>query len=198
LLIVDAFKTAPILDDGLVRYQSVLHFANRRPRFCIEGECFVGQKWTDAFEDNVSNRRTDSVTERSERSAERARRELESFLRDRKYLSPREVLRPNIDIRWKLGIDGDDAVAFIPDFFETFQIQQGDFSYAQYFAAEGFSPFSAFLTLLFALFFKSYRQEVRQQRQASAVTPKMLQRAIELGVWDSRRLKETDGPPSKE
>jgi hypothetical protein len=102
------------------------------------------------------------------------------------------VLRPDIDIRWRLGIDGDDAVAFIPDFFETFQIKEGDFSYAQYFAAEGLNPFSASLTLLFALFFKSYREEVRQQRQASTVTPKMLQRAIELGVWDSQRLREAD------
>jgi hypothetical protein len=108
------------------------------------------------------------------------------------------VLRPNIDIRWKLGIEGDDAVAFIPDFFETFQIKEGDFSYAQYFADEGFNPFAALLTLLFALFFKSYREEVREQRQASMVTPKMLQRAIELGVWDSQRLREPDSPSSKQ
>jgi hypothetical protein len=113
-------------------------------------------------------------------------------------LSPREVLRPDIDIRWKLGIDGDDAVEFIPAFFETFQIKEGDFSYAQHFDGEGFHPLSALLTPLFALFFKSYREEVRQQRQASTVTPRMLQRAIELGVWDSHRLRETGGPPSKE
>ncbi|WP_233831648.1 DUF1493 family protein [Paraburkholderia sp. ZP32-5] len=138
------------------------------------------------------------MTEQSERSAEHAWRALENFLRDKKYLSPREVLRPDIDIRWKLGIDGDDAVAFIPAFFETFQIREGDFLYSRYFDGEGISSFSALLTLLFALFFKNYREEVRQQRQASIVTPQMLQRAIELGVWDSQRLTETDGPPSKE
>jgi len=136
--------------------------------------------------------------ERSERSAEQAWRKLESFLRDKKYLSPNEVLRPDIDIRWELGIDGDDAVAFIPAFFEEFQIKEGDFSYTRYFADEGFNPFSALLTPLFALIFKSYREEVRQQRQASTVTPRMLQRAIELGVWDSQRLRATDSRPLKE
>jgi hypothetical protein len=44
LLIVDAFKTALIVNDGVVRYQSVLHPANRRARICTEGERLVGQE----------------------------------------------------------------------------------------------------------------------------------------------------------
>lgn len=138
------------------------------------------------------------MTERLERSAEQAWWELEGFLRDRKYLSPREVLKPDIDIRWNLGIDGDDAVTFVPDFFKTFQIKEGDFLYNQYFGEEGFNPFLVLFTLMSALFFKSYREEVRQKRDVSKVTPRMLQRAIEFGVWDSQRLRDTENTLSKE
>lgn len=123
--------------------------------------------------------------------------ELEDFLRDRKYLSAREALKPDIDIRWELGIDGDDAAAFIPDFFDTFQLQEGDFLYLRYFGGEGCNPFAPLFMLLPALFFRSYREEIRQEREASKVTPRMLQRAIELGVWDSHRLTEAENTPPK-
>ncbi|MCC8395143.1 DUF1493 family protein [Paraburkholderia sp. MMS20-SJTR3] len=136
------------------------------------------------------------MTEPLERSAEHAWRDLECFLRERGFLSPREVLRPDIDVRWELGIEGDDAAAFTPDFFRTFQIKEGDFAYDRYFGSEEFNPFFPLHSLLFAVFFRRYREEVRGQREASKLTPRTLQRAIELGVWDSERLTDLKDTPA--
>nr|WP_275691469.1 DUF1493 family protein [Paraburkholderia sp. Cy-641] len=138
------------------------------------------------------NQRTESVIERSEHSAKEAWQQLEKFLRERKYLSLREVLRPDMDIRWDLGMDGHDAVHFFPDFFEVFQIRSGDFTYDKYFDGGGVNIFSTVCTLLFALFFKKFRKEVREKNESTKLTAGMLQRAIELGMWDSQRLMEPE------
>lgn len=109
---------------------------------------------------------------------------LEVFVRHEAGLSSTHHLAASTTIEDELGITGDDAIAFMTHFFETFPIQTGDFDFNRYFCEEGFNPFEIVL-----LFFSKNR---RQKYIKVPLTLEMLYLAISDGKWNIERLESTD------
>lgn len=120
--------------------------------------------------------------------------ELEAFIRKEVGLSPKESLNPTDTLEDDLGVTGDDADNFMGAFSKRFNVEPGDFDFHRYFEMEGLSvwPFSIFTNWL-------HRQwGIKKYDQREPLTLAMLQRAIELGVWDTERLRELKASPKEE
>ena len=119
--------------------------------------------------------------------------ELEAFIRKEVGLSPGRPLHPADTLEADLGVTGDDADDFMGAFARRFNVSAGDFDFHRYFEMEGFSvwPFSIFTNWLHR------RWGIRKYDQREPLTLAMLQRAIDMGVWSTERLRETNVPPTE-
>ncbi|WP_250482723.1 DUF1493 family protein [Caballeronia sp. GaOx3] len=117
--------------------------------------------------------------------------ELEAFIREEIGLSPKQPLRPSDTLENDFGITGDDADDFMGAFSKRFNVGPGDFDFHRYFEMEGFSvwPFSVFTNWLHK------RWGIKKYNEREPLTVAMLQRAIDLGVWETERLREPKMPP---
>ena len=117
--------------------------------------------------------------------------ELEAFIRKEIGLSPKKRLNPSDTLEDDLGVTGDDADDFMGAFSKRFNVEPGDFDFHRYFETEGFSvwPFSIFTNWLHR------RWGVKKYDRREPLTLAMLQRAIDLGAWDTERLMELKAPP---
>lgn len=117
--------------------------------------------------------------------------ELEAFIREEIGLSPKKPLRPSDTLENDLGVTGDDADDFMGAFSKRFSVEHGDFDFHRYFEMEGFSvwPFSVFTSWLHK------RWGIKTYKEREPLTVAMLQRAIDLGVWETERLREPKIPP---
>jgi len=81
-----------------------------------------------------------------------------------------------------LGLTGDDAAYFMEACFEQFHVEVSDFDFPRYFVEERApGPFLLLASLVF--------KPVRKRYEREPVTVAMLQRAIDIGAWDSARLR---------
>ncbi|ADG19961.1 protein of unknown function DUF1493 [Paraburkholderia atlantica] len=112
--------------------------------------------------------------------------ELEEFLREKIGIPQKIAIKPSSSLEDDFGVTGDDASKLINTFAITFNVQPGDFEFLRYFNMEGFSvwPFSILTRYLLKL------RGVKDYKNKEPITVGMLQRAIELGVWDSQRVSE--------
>jgi hypothetical protein len=117
--------------------------------------------------------------------------ELVSFIRKKLRYPTRLPISPDTSVEDNLGVTGDDSPEFMEAFFVRFNVDPGDFDCNRYFEGEGvFDPFSAVLRSVF--------RRSRKESQRQPLTVAMLQRAIDLGVWDSERLREPKPPPEEQ
>ncbi|BFG76066.1 hypothetical protein PTKU46_40990 [Paraburkholderia terrae] len=108
--------------------------------------------------------------------------ELEAFIRKELSLSAKRALVPDDGVESDLGVTGDDAAYFMESYFNHFNVEVGDFDFARYFVGEGsFDPVASFICLIF--------KRHRAKYEPRPLTVSMLQHAIDLGVWDSQRLR---------
>jgi hypothetical protein len=111
--------------------------------------------------------------------------ELQKFIRSEiGIFEKRPVLASDV-IEDDYGSTGDDADQFMEEFFRHFSIERGDYDFHRYFEIEGSGPIIPF-------FGKWYMRKVLKipEYVREPLTVSMLQRAIELGAWDSQRLRE--------
>jgi hypothetical protein len=120
--------------------------------------------------------------------------ELKEFLRAKIGLPSKITIKPSSSLEDDFGVTGDDASKLINTFATHFNIQSGDFEFLRYFHMEGFSvwPFSIVTRYLLK------RRGVKDYKTKEPITVGMLQRAIELGVWDSQRIAEAQSASPKE
>jgi hypothetical protein len=112
--------------------------------------------------------------------------ELEALIRKEAGISQKKKIRSASVIEDDFGITGDDASDLMVAYFERFNVAPGDFDFNRYFEMEGFSiwPFSILTNWLHR------RWGIAKYEHREPLTVGMLQRAIDLGVWDSQRLRE--------
>ncbi|GJH03731.1 DUF1493 family protein [Paraburkholderia terrae] len=110
--------------------------------------------------------------------------ELEAFIRKQVRLPAEKSINPADQLEDDYGVSGDDADDFMHEFGKRFHVRPGDFVLQRYFDMEGISGPLCFITrwLHKKMGIKKYRKE--------PLTIAMLQRSIDLGVWDSQRLDE--------
>ncbi|WP_322046288.1 DUF1493 family protein [Paraburkholderia sp. J67] len=120
--------------------------------------------------------------------------ELEDFVRREIGLSSKRQLNASDTLEDDLGVTGDDADDFMDAFAKHFNVEPGDFDFHRYFEMEGFSmwPFSIFTNWLHR------RWGIQKYEPREPLTVGMLQRAIELGVWNSAILSEWKDAPTQE
>ncbi|WP_036003734.1 DUF1493 family protein [Paraburkholderia caribensis] len=109
---------------------------------------------------------------------------LEAFIRKQVRLPAAKSINPADQLEDDYGVSGDDADDFMHEFGKRFNVQPGDFVLQRYFDLEGISGPLCFIThwLHKKMGIKKYPKE--------RLTIAMLQRAIDLGAWDSQRLNE--------
>jgi hypothetical protein len=106
--------------------------------------------------------------------------QLESFVRKEAGLAAGQSLNRALGLEIDLDVTGDDADDFMGKFFEKFNVGHGDFEFDRYFSGEGLN----FFVIVWMIFSKRARRKYDKE----PVTLGMLERAIEIGVWDSKRL----------
>ncbi|MDR5808815.1 DUF1493 family protein [Caballeronia sp. LZ019] len=117
------------------------------------------------------------MTQPSEVSAE-----LENFIRAQMGIPSTRVVSPSDSLERDLGLTGDDAAYFMEAYFERFSIRLGDFDFTRYFMEESSpGPFLLLASLM--------SKRVRRHYQREPLTVAMLQRAIDIGAWDSVRVR---------
>jgi hypothetical protein len=108
--------------------------------------------------------------------------ELVKFVRARIGLSSTQALSLSSSLERDLGLTGDDAAYFMEAYFEQFHVEVGDFDFPRYFVEESApGPFLLLASLIF--------KPVRKRYEPEPVTVAMLQRAIDIGAWDSARIR---------
>ncbi|MBN3846166.1 DUF1493 family protein [Paraburkholderia sp. Ac-20342] len=117
--------------------------------------------------------------------------ELTEFIRKKILYPERLPINPETSVEDHLGVTGDDSPKFMEAFFDRFNVGPGDFDCNRYFEGEGvFDPFTSIVRFLF--------HRIKKEPKREPLTVAMLQHAIELGVWDSERLKELNSQHTKE
>jgi hypothetical protein len=106
--------------------------------------------------------------------------ELEAFVRAETEISKQKPLSRQLSLENDLDLTGDDADDFMGKFFEKFKVDHGDFEFDRYFSPEGFNPFSLLATV--------FSKKARAKYDKAQLTLGMLEKAIELGAWDSARI----------
>ena len=107
--------------------------------------------------------------------------ELEGFLREQIGLYPTDKVTASDRLEEDLHVTGDDAAELMEAFADRFKVANGDFVFQRHFYEEGYNLFS-FVDFLF--------RRKRPKIEKEPLTVAMLQRAIDLGVWVSQRIKE--------
>jgi len=106
--------------------------------------------------------------------------QIEEFIRREACVSHRQAICAQTKIEEDLGITGDDSVEFMDKYFETFQVNPGDYDHCRYFHGEGFNILAVFL-----LFFPK-----RKSTQLRSLTIDMLTTAANIGRWDTQQLEQ--------
>lgn len=106
--------------------------------------------------------------------------ELETFIRKEAGIRASRPVNRSDRLEDDLDLTGDDAGDFMGKFFERFPVKYGDYEFHRYFSEEGFNLFSILLL--------SFSKKQRKKYEKEALTVGMLEHAIHLGVWDSKRL----------
>ncbi len=106
--------------------------------------------------------------------------QLESFVRREIGMRPYWPVHRADRLEQDLDVTGDDANDFMRKFFARFPVEPGDYAFDRYFCQAGFKPFE--------LLARPFSRKLRRKYDKQALTVGMLEHAIELGVWDSRRL----------
>lgn len=106
--------------------------------------------------------------------------ELETFIRKEAGIRASRPVNRSDRLEDDLDLTGDDADDFMGKFFERFPVKYGDYEFHRYFSEEGFNLFSILLL--------SFSKKQRKKYEKEALTVGMLEHAIHLGVWDSKRL----------
>lgn len=114
------------------------------------------------------------------------------FVKKQAGLWRQHTLIASTKIERDLGVTGIDADEFMEAFFQEFDVLLGDYDGGRYFGPEGLE-----LGLSFISRWLERRRKVKRPPKET-LTIGMLQRAIELGVWDSERLRKSDRSSSKE
>jgi hypothetical protein len=109
--------------------------------------------------------------------------QLESFVRREIGMRPYWPVHRADRLEQDLDLTGDDASDFMGKFFAHFPVDPGDYAFDRYFRAAGFDPLGRLATL--------FSRKLRRRYDREPLTVGMLEQAIDLGVWDSRRLAAT-------
>ncbi|RDJ99634.1 DUF1493 family protein [Paraburkholderia lacunae] len=108
--------------------------------------------------------------------------ELELFIRSETGIRSSKSVKPSDSLENDLDITGDEADDFMGKFFEKFKVEHGDYDFQRYFSEEGFN--------LFAIIAMPFSKKKREKYDKEPLTVAMLERAIKLGVWDSKKLAD--------
>ncbi|MBN3804750.1 DUF1493 family protein [Paraburkholderia sp. Ac-20336] len=113
--------------------------------------------------------------------------ELEQFFHKEVGIPDGKKIFSSSVIEDDFGITGDDANQLMEDFFEQFHVARGDYDFHRYFEIEASGFPIPFLD-------RWIRKKILGDRlyEKQTLTIAMLQHAIELGVWDSQRLRERE------
>jgi hypothetical protein len=103
--------------------------------------------------------------------------ELEAFVRREVDMARGKTLVRTLSLEIDLNLTGDDADDFMGKYFEKFKVQHGDFEFQRYFSEEGFS--------LFEIIGMIFSKKMREKYNKKPLTLAMLEKAIQVGVWDS-------------
>ena len=120
--------------------------------------------------------------------------ELEAFLRGEIAYAKKRVIVPTDRIEEDLKYTGDDAHELMQLFFDRFSVDAGDYEFNRHF------EFYSFPTLFGAFFRRCLAKrgvKLYEPEQRIPVTVGMLQRAIELGRWNTEQLRwmESESAP---
>ena len=115
--------------------------------------------------------------------------ELERFIREELGLFRKREIKPEDQMERDFGVEGDPADDFMAAFSQRFNVEPGDFVFERYFEFEGFSGPLFFITNWWL------RKQGMLQVPKEVLTVSMLQRAIELGVWDTEKLRQARSDP---
>ncbi|WP_028218230.1 DUF1493 family protein [Paraburkholderia oxyphila] len=106
--------------------------------------------------------------------------ELESFTRTEAGVRASKPVTASDRLEDDLDLTGDDADEFMGKFFERFPVKPGDYEFSRYFSEEGFN--------LLAILAMPFSRKQQKKYDKQPLTVGMLERAINLGVWDSEKL----------
>ena len=101
-----------------------------------------------------------------------------AFMRREVPWSNRHALDLSVDLRGTLRMIQEDVEEIIPDFFQEFRIDPGDFDLGRYFTFDAFSPIS-------------FR---RKEPELVPLTLGMLLHAARLGVWKTAEIEAAARP----
>ncbi|WP_027815621.1 DUF1493 family protein [Paraburkholderia bannensis] len=119
--------------------------------------------------------------------------DLGKFIKNEIGLSENKKILATDVIEDNYGSTGDDADKFMNNFFNHFSISRGDYDFHRYFEMEGSGFPIPFFGKWYMRKILKVPEYVREQ-----LTVRMLQHAIDLGIWDSQRLREMEDPPAQE
>lgn len=119
--------------------------------------------------------------------------ELKKFIRSEIWISDKRQLFPADVVEDDYGSTGDDADQFMEEFFHRFSIGRGDYDFHRYFEIECSGPPIPFFGRWYMRKVLKIPEYVREP-----LTVAMLQRAIDLGVWDSQRVREVNNSSPEE
>lgn len=108
------------------------------------------------------------------------------FARKQAGLWRQHTLTASTRLERDLGVTGIDADEFMEAFFSEFDVLSGDYDGGRYFGPEGLELGLSFL----GRWLERRREAEKPARQE--LTLAMLQRAIDLGRWESERLAESN------
>ena len=109
---------------------------------------------------------------------------MENFVRKESGVFPNKILKPDTSLEDDLDITGDDSVAFMEEFFSYFQVDVGNFNINRYFLGEG----GGLLEMLTSGILKKRAGKLNRV----PLTLRMLEKAINLKVWNTERIEDTD------
>lgn len=74
--------------------------------------------------------------------------ELVDFIARKTGFSQTACLSQQSTLNRDIGLDGDDADAFMAEYFDYFTIEYGDYDWSHYFGEEGFNPISVLIDIV--------------------------------------------------
>lgn len=108
--------------------------------------------------------------------------ELEIFIRKEAGVFPGKNLDRDTSLEDDLDITGDDAVDFMRNFFDYFNVDIGDIDLRRYFYGEG-----SFLYIFIKLIFNKKSEKSKML----PLTLRMLEKAIILKKWDTNTIENS-------
>ncbi|VWB78790.1 DUF1493 family protein [Burkholderia lata] len=107
---------------------------------------------------------------------------LEAFVREEAAVSSKRRITGSTSVSDDLGQTGDDADIFMDRFFTRFEVDRGDYDFGRYFLMEGEG-------ILYHIV-RKYLFRKPHTFEREALTVSMLCKAVSLGKWDAKAIKE--------